>query len=698
MPSWSSPDGVAITLEGPVTELRGVGPALGEKLSRLGISTPADLLYHLPFRYQDRTRLSSLGHLQVGEECLVQGEVVDTKLGFGRRRSWTLKLTDGSGFITLRFFHFSRRQQEAVQRGMTVRCFGEVRFGPAGLEMAHPEYKVFAQTPPPPDPVFAPIYRTTEGLSQSRLRDLVGQALTLLGDAELPDLSPFLDNQASDEDSSLSTLNSRSAIALLHAPPPTAAPDLLTKAREHLALEELTANILAMKVRQRARHREQTIPLPSGPQLGRELVRALGFELTGAQRRVLKDVLVDLTRSTPMLRLIQGDVGSGKTVIAAFAAIRAAEHAQQTAFMAPTEILAEQHHQTLSEWLEPLGISVRLLTGQMPAKQRRAALAAISDGSTLVAVGTHALFQGQVDFSSLALTIIDEQHRFGVHQRMALRDKGRLPHQLVMTATPIPRTLTMAMYADMDVSVIDELPKGRRPVTTSALPDARRDDVIARISEACAEGRQAYWVCTLIEDSDSLEFRAAETTAEELRTALPHLRLALIHGRLGSEEKSAIMARFKAGEVDLLVATTVIEVGVDVPNATIMVIENPERLGLAQLHQLRGRVGRGHQASHCLLLYKAPLSEQAQARLNVMRSTSDGFRIAEEDLKLRGPGDVLGTRQTGEQAFRIADLMEHARLIPHAAALAGRIAEESPHLAEAVMQAWSPGQLDYAEV
>jgi ATP-dependent DNA helicase RecG len=693
---------VAITLEGPVTALRGVGPALEEKLSRLGITSPADLLYHLPFRYQDRTRVSSLGRLQVGEECLIQGEVVDTSVGFGRRRSWTLKLSDDSGFITLRFFHFNRRQQEAVQRGMTVRCFGEVRFGPAGLEMAHPEYKVFSQPPPPPEPVLAPIYRTTDGLTQQRLRDLVGQALSLINDAELPDLSPFLD-QTSANDGELnglptSLLNSKGAIALLHSPPPTATPALLAEAREHLALEELTANILAMKVRQRARHQERTIPLPSGPQLGRELMHALDFELTGAQKRVLKDVLVDLTHSTPMLRLIQGDVGSGKTVIAAFAAIRAAEHGQQTAFMAPTEILAEQHYQTLSAWLEPLGISVRLLTGRMPAKQRRTELAAIADGGTLVAVGTHALFQGQVGFASLALTIIDEQHRFGVHQRMALRDKGRLPHQLVMTATPIPRTLTMAMYADMDVSVIDELPKGRRPVTTSALADARRDDVIARISDACAAGRQAYWVCTLIEESDTLEFRAAETTAEELCASLPHLRLALIHGRLSSEEKSDIMARFKAGEVDLLVATTVIEVGVDVPNATIMVIENPERLGLAQLHQLRGRVGRGQAASHCVLLYKAPLSEQAQARLNVMRDTNDGFKIAEEDLKLRGPGDVLGTRQTGDQAFRIADLMEHAHLIPSAAAVAGRINEASPQLAEAVMQAWSPGHLGYAEV
>jgi len=367
-----------------------------------------------------------------------------------------------------------------VQNGMTIRCFGEIRYGPAGLEIAHPEYKVFPQPPPPPEPVLAPIYPTTEGLSQQRLRSLTGQALTLLDDAELPDLSPFLEPPSEDKEPH----NSKDAVRLLHAPPAQAAmkPTLIADARDHLALEELAANILAMKVRQRARHEEQTIPLPSGPQLGRELLRTLDFELTGAQRRVLKEVLVDLTQATPMLRLVQGDVGSGKTVVAAFAAIRAAEHSQQSAFMAPTEILAEQHYRTLSDWLEPLGITVRLLTGRMPARQRRIEMAAIADGSTLVAVGTHALFQGQVDFANLALTIIDEQHRFGVHQRMALRDKGRLPHQLVMTATPIPRTLTMAMYADMDVSVIDELPKGRQPVTTSAVPDARRDDVITRIS------------------------------------------------------------------------------------------------------------------------------------------------------------------------------------------------------------------------
>ena len=455
-------------------------------------------------------------------------------------------------------------------------------------------------------------------------------------------------------------------------------PQRLAEARARVALDELISSIIVLKRRQRERATEQTIALPRAQQLGRVLLKRLGFELTGAQRRVTREVLLGLERTTPMLRLIQGDVGSGKTIIAAFAAIRAAEHGCQTAIMAPTEILAEQHFLNFSSWLEPLGIPVRSLTGRMAAADRARGDAEIRGGDALVVVGTHALFQKDVEFARLGLVIIDEQHRFGVHQRMALRSKGALPHQLVMTATPIPRTLTMALYADMDVSVIDELPPGRHPVETHVVSDARRAEVIARIAQACSQGRQAYWVCTLIEESDALDFRAAETTAAELTAALPGLSVGLLHGRLSSREKASVMEQFKAGRIELLVATTVVEVGVDVPNATLIVIDNPERLGLAQLHQLRGRVGRGPQLSRCILLYKAPLGAQSQARLKVLRESNDGFRIAEEDLRLRGPGDVLGTRQTGEQQFRVADLTVDAHLVARAADIAERIAQSQP--------------------
>ena len=673
-----------------IDTLRGVGPALKDKLAKLRIHTLLDLLLNLPHRYQDRTRVSPLDALQSGVEALIVGQVLDSRITYGRRRGWLVTLGDDRGFVNLRFFHFNERQRAALAAGMYVRCFGEVRAGPNGLEMVHPEYKAFPSVPDAPEPRLTPVYPTTEGLTQARISGLVAHALAALDAWTPPDLSEWLPADR--------RIDLRAALRLLHQPTVGIDANALEAARARVALDELVSNLIVLKRHKRDREAERTTALPRSQQLGRQLLKRLGFELTGAQRRVLRDVLLDLERDVPTLRLIQGDVGSGKTVVAAFAAIRAAEQSCQAAIMAPTEILAEQHFLNFSAWLEPLGISVRLLTGQMSAAERTRARAAIASGETLVVVGTHALFQNDVEFAKLALIIIDEQHRFGVHQRMALRSKGILPHQIVMTATPIPRTLSMTLYADMDVSVIDELPPGRQPIDTHVVGDARRDDIIARIAEACSRGHQTYWVCTLIEESDSLDFRAAETAAADLARALPKLSVGLLHGRLSSRDKAAVMERFKSGAIDLLVATTVVEVGVDVPNATLMVIENPERLGLAQLHQLRGRVGRGTERSHCILLYKPPLSAQGRARLKVMRATTDGFRIAEEDLKLRGPGDVLGTRQTGEQQFRAVDLVVDAHLVPIAADIATRIVATRPEVASALVATWSPREADYTQV
>ena len=728
-----------LALDSPVTVLAGIGPESAEKLRRLNIETIGDLVLHLPFRYQDRTRSVPLADLVPGVECLVTGRVASVNVSYGRRRALVVTIAgrdtiagsdthrsvgaegdthravmdttdedthadgdthadeediaDRDTHLAVRFFHFSARQRKGFEPGLWMRCFGEVRRGPLGLEMVHPEYRLHAEEPGPPTAEQTPIYRVTQGLTPKRLGQWIDKALDGVADAAF---SRLPDEQFPD----LLT-----AIRFLHRPDaePGAA-HRIEAARARVALDEFVGHYLVLKHRQALAKTQSTLPLPSRRQLGRELLHQLGFRLTRAQARVTSEVLGDLDTHRPMMRLLQGDVGSGKTVVAAFAAIRAAEHGYQTAIMAPTEILAEQHFETLSLWLPPLGIDVGLLTGRQSAAERRTRLAAVAEGRDLVVIGTHALFQTGVEFRALALAIIDEQHRFGVHQRMLLRDKGRLPHQLVMTATPIPRTLTMALYADMDVSTIDELPPGREPVRTHLATMSRREEVIERVARTCRAGRQVYWVCTLIEEEEEAvetgrRLHAAVATHEELLRALPDgLRVGLVHGRLPPVEKGGAMAAFKTGEIDVLVATTVIEVGVDVPNATLMVIDNAERLGLAQLHQLRGRVGRGGGRSSCILLYEPPLSEVARQRLSTMRETNDGFTIAEKDLELRGPGDVLGTRQTGEQTFKLADLSADRALVPKAVRLGDRLLADDAATARTVVETWARGDVEYASV
>jgi ATP-dependent DNA helicase RecG len=653
--------------ERPVTLLRGVGDALAATLGRLGLRTVQDVLFHLPLRYEDRTRVVPIGSLRAGDRAVIEGEVQLAEVVFRRRRALLCRIADGSGLLTLRFFHFSAAQQESLARGARLRCFGEARPGPAGLEIVHPEYrKISAGAPSAADEGLTPVYPTTEGVQQGRMRLLTGLALAQLPGGGLRDwITPEV----------LGTVGLPSleaALGYVHRPPPDADIESLNAGRHpaqrRLAFEELLAHQVSLRQLRQAADRDDAWPLPPRTDLVGRCLERLPFSLTGAQRRVWDEIQRDLSREHPMMRLVQGDVGSGKTVVAALAALRAVEDGAQAAVMAPTELLAEQHARNFLGWLEPLGVRVGLLTGRLAGRARSALTHDLSSGAVQVAVGTHALFQEGVAFDRLALMIVDEQHRFGVHQRVQLREKGRadgrFPHQLVMTATPIPRTLAMTAYADLDVSVIDELPPGRTPVRTVALPDARRDEVVARIEAACRAGRQAYWVCPLIDESESVRHQAAEETAAALATALPGVRIGLVHGRMPGKRKDAVMGAFKGGTLDLLVATTVIEVGVDVPNASLMIIENAERMGLAQLHQLRGRVGRGTVESTCVLLYVPPLTPIARERLGVLRDTSDGFEVARRDLELRGPGELLGTRQTGLMQLRVADLVRDADLLP----------------------------------
>lgn len=673
-----------------IHQLKGVGAKNAELLHKLGIQSVQDLLFHFPLRYEDRTRLYPIASLVPGQQATVQGEVLTSDVVFGKRRSWIVSLRDGSGILTLRFFHFSAAQKNAIHKGDELRCFGEVKRGLRGVEMMHPEYKVIKDDNGlEVSETLTPIYPTTEGLKQASWRSLTEQALRYLErSSPLDYLTPVLGPHA---------WSLTDALLYLHRPPPDASLILLEQGRhpaqQRLIFEELVAQQLSMLQLRLQSQKQPARACKHNAALEHQLLSALPYAPTTAQQRVVQEIQADLAKPVPMLRLVQGDVGSGKTLVAALSALTVLGNKAQVALMAPTELLAEQHAHTFQHWLEPLGFQVAWVSGKSPQKQKKLQLARVATGEASMVIGTHALFQQQVEFANLAFVIIDEQHRFGVHQRLELREKaaptGFYPHQLVMTATPIPRTLAMTAYADLETSIIDELPPGRTPVTTVAIPDTRRAEITSRVRQVVQEeGRQAYWVCTLIEESEQLQCQAAEITAIELAEALPDLRIGLVHGRLKSTEKQNVMDLFKQGKLDLLVATTVIEVGVDVPNASLMIIENPERLGLAQLHQLRGRVGRGTAVSHCVLLYHAPLSATAQARLAVLRQSNDGFVIAQKDLEIRGPGEVLGTRQTGQVSYRIADLNRDAELIPSAQKSAEQLMNTHPQSVPPLIRRW----------
>ena len=683
----------------PITELKGVGPKMAERLLKLGILTVQDMLFHLPLRYEDRTRLYAINELSLHSHVSVEATIETSQITFGKRRMLVCQINDGTGRLTLRFFNFTAAQKNAFSAGKIIRCFGEVRRGRVGFEMSHPEYSISdTSNEQPVATTLTPVYSTTEGLKQLSIRALSEQAIDLLNKYSVEELLP--------SKWQLSSMALSDALLLLHRPPNDVDVAALEQgthpAQQRLVFEELLAqNLSLLKVREQGQQ-VKAVALNPVNTLESQFLEQLPFAPTNAQSRVVAEIKGDMQHAYPMMRLVQGDVGSGKTLVAALSALTAIAQGFQVALMAPTEILSEQHGVNFTTWFNQLGITVAWLGGKTKGKERVATLEKIASGEAQMIVGTHALFQDEVKFNNLVLIVIDEQHRFGVHQRLSLRQKGKFgdcyPHQLVMTATPIPRTLAMTAYADLETSVIDELPPGRTPITTVALPDTRRDDIIARVKLACNEqGRQVYWVCTLIDESEVLQCQAAEDSALQLKKALPELNVGLVHGRMKSAEKQAIMSEFKAGNIHVLVATTVIEVGVDVPNASLIIIENPERLGLAQLHQLRGRVGRGATASHCVLLYHAPLSHTAQKRLGVLRDSNDGFVIAERDLEIRGPGEVLGTKQTGLAEFKIADLTRDKHILNQVRPIAQQMLKQHPEVVDPLIQRWLGNKQNYAQ-
>jgi ATP-dependent DNA helicase RecG len=675
----------------PHASLSGIPKATLAKLEKLGIRDRFGLVLHLPLRYEDETQITSVAALTPGVTAQVEGEIIHSQVVFRPRRSLVCQLQDDSGILHLRFLNFYPSQQKQLAVGRRIRALGEPRMGHWGMEMVHPKCRAAGEDTPLKQ-ALTPVYPTTAGLPQATIAKYVRSALS---DLELPDtLPPALLAR-------LKLLPFAQSVQLLHNPPPDIDEDALAE-RAHPAwlrikFDELLAQLLSMRVHYRKRRSRNAPPLPAQQRITRQLLDALPFALTAAQQRTLREISRDLEQKHPMQRLLQGDVGSGKTVVAALAALQAIENGYQAALMSPTEILAEQHYLKLSDWLAPLGIKPVWLSGSLKKKDKLAAAELIASGETQLAIGTHALFQNAVEFAKLGLVIVDEQHKFGVQQRLALRNKGTEPHQLMMSATPIPRTLAMSYYADLDVSVIDELPPGRTPVITKLVSDARREEVFERVRAACLEGRQAYWVCPLIDESElmEVELQTAIDTYETLRAAFPELNVGLVHGRLPPAEKAAIMAAFKSGEINLLVATTVIEVGVDVPNACLMVIDHAERMGLAQLHQLRGRVGRGADQSLCILLYQQPLSELARARLKIIFENTDGFEIAQHDLRLRGPGELLGARQSGVPMLRFADLSADAELLNSARIIADELLRDFPEAAHAHLQRWMANRHDF---
>ena len=672
---------------------------MAERLLKLGIKNVQDMLFHLPLRYEDRTRIYSINELSLHSHVSIEATIETSQITFGKRRMLVVQINDNTGRLTLRFFNFSAAQKNALSPGKIIRCFGEVRRGRVGFEMSHPEYSL-SDTPSeqPTVSTLTPVYSTTDGLKQLSIRALSEQAVELLNKYSVEELLPVQWQP--------SQLALADALLLLHRPPSDIDVNELEQgthpAQQRLVFEELLAqNLSLLKVREQGQQ-TKAVSLSSTNKLEPQFLSQLPFAPTNAQNRVVSEIKADLASPYPMMRLVQGDVGSGKTLVAALSALTAIAQGFQVALMAPTEILAEQHGISFTSWFKQLGIDVAWLGGKTKGKERTATLEKIASGEAQMIVGTHALFQDEVKFNNLVLIIIDEQHRFGVHQRLTLREKGQFngcyPHQLVMTATPIPRTLAMTAYADLEVSIIDELPPGRTPITTVALPDTRRDDIITRVKSACNEqDRQVYWVCTLIDESEALQCQAAEDSAVQLKEALPNLNIGLVHGRMKPAEKQTIMDDFKKGLIHVLVATTVIEVGVDVPNASLIIIENPERLGLAQLHQLRGRVGRGNIASHCVLLYHAPLSHTAQKRLGVLRDSNDGFVIAERDLEIRGPGEVLGTKQTGLAEFKIADLTRDKQTLNQVRPIAQQMLNQYPLYVDPLIQRWLGNKTNYAQ-
>lgn len=673
-----------------VQVLPGVGQKTATHLERLGIRTLTDLLLHFPLRYQDRTKITPIKFARASELVVVEGMVRTISEPTKGKTKLLCTINDGTGKLHLRFFKIFPYQRTLLQPGNQLRCIAPVKMGTFGLEMVHPEITLLQNQTTDSPKTLTPFYPSTEGLSQLSLRKMAHTALDWLHSSQL-----FADILPSELCADLNLPTSREALAFIHHPPAEAEIAKLmafdTPSHQRLIFEELVAHRVSMQVTKNLFQNQKSKPLLQ-KSCTDEFLQQLPFALTSAQQRVIKEISADLEKPNPMLRLVQGDVGSGKTIVAAAAMLQAVANGYQAALMAPTELLAEQHYRNFKSWLEPLGLRVQFLSSACKSKAKKNTLSEVEIGACNVIIGTHALFQDSVTFEKLALIVVDEQHRFGVQQRAQLLEKGvqaeHYPHQLILSATPIPRTLAMTFYADLDYSVIDELPPGRTPVNTSVVPNTRRHEVIERLREGCAQGKQAYWVCPLIEESEALNCQAATIMAQELKQALCGQKIGLVHGRMKSSEKEHEMAAFKNGEIDILVATTVIEVGVDVPNASIMVIENAERLGLSQLHQLRGRVGRGSTASHCVLLYQGPLSERGRERLQIIRDSTDGFVIAQRDLELRGAGEVLGTRQTGELSFRIADLMRDSHLLSKVQEVADKVMQFNPEIIVPLMDRW----------
>ncbi|MCX8655225.1 ATP-dependent DNA helicase RecG [Gilliamella sp. B2894] len=684
----------------PLIKLSGVGDSLEKKFHALGIDTIQDLLFHFPLRYEDRTTSCAIGDVTVGKHTTIEGCIIKTEVILKRKQMLVCHIQDESGIAILRFMNFNAGIKASLIQGQWVRAYGEIKSGKNYPEIIHPQYKVNANREDialtdGSQERYTPIYSTTYGLTQNVIRKLIQSALLLLKRNPPIEILPnYLSNHY---------LPALDSLTIIHNPPIDTDINLLGtgehRAIKRFIIEELLAYHLSMLLLKVDNQKHQAYAMRINQKFITPFLASLPFSPTNAQQRVVKDIYTDMAKPIPMMRLIQGDVGSGKTLVAALAALNAIENHQQVVLMAPTEILAEQHYNNFKQWFEPLGIKVDWLSGRLTAKNKKQRYESVQNGDITMLIGTHAVFVDKVEFASLGLVIIDEQHRFGVNQRLTLWEKGikegMHPHQLIMTATPIPRTLAMTVYADLDVSVIDELPPGRTPVTTVVIPNSRREEIIERVHQACLSARQVYWVCTLVEESEILDAQAAEMLVEELGERLPSLSIALIHGKMKSDDKQLVMQNFKAGNIQLLVATTVIEVGVDVPNASLMIIENAERLGLAQLHQLRGRVGRGSAVSYCVLMYQAPLSKVAQARMKVMRESNDGFVIAQKDLEIRGSGEILGTRQMGVANFKIVDLIRDQHLISEIQKISHSLQQNYPQVAQQLIACWLPDRQKY---